>query len=160
VSLLRSLVCAVALAACASAPPRAAVTTLPADGKLIDDGASFVAAQRYAGKVVVLDFWASWCEACRKSVPKVARLAAAYAADGLVVVGVNSGDDPAKAAASARELTISYPIALDPDQTFTDRVGAAKLPTVLVIDKTGAIVHRGNEIDEETLAVVRRLLGK
>jgi thiol-disulfide isomerase/thioredoxin len=160
VSRLAALLLALALVGCASAPPRAAVATLPADAKLVDGDATFLVAQRYAGKVVVLDFWASWCEACRRSVPKVARLAEAYAADGLVVLGVNSGDPAAKAAAAARELAITYPIALDPDQAFTDQLGATKLPTVVIVDQAGAIAYRGHEIDEAALAVIKRLLGK
>jgi thiol-disulfide isomerase/thioredoxin len=89
---------------------------LPADGRLYDQNAApFVAADRYRGKVVVLDFWAGWCLECKRTVPQIRRLADAFAADGLVVVGVNAGERTADVAAYAKDLGIDYPIALDPE---------------------------------------------
>jgi AMP-polyphosphate phosphotransferase len=113
------------VAACAAtvAPPAA---RLPADGRLVDPGAApFVAAERYRGKVVVLDFWAGWCDECKRTVPQVARLAAAFAGQGLVVIGVNAGEAPEAARTAARTFAIDYPIALDPELAFSDRLGPA-----------------------------------
>jgi thiol-disulfide isomerase/thioredoxin len=158
---LATLAAAVALAGC---PPRAAAPpapTVPADARLYDaGGAAFAPTERWRGRVVVLDFWASWCAECKRSVPRVRRLAAAFAADGLIVVGVNAGDDEAAARAAATELAISYPIAYDPELELADRLGATQLPMVLVVDRAGAIVHRARHVDAETLAVVRRLLAR
>jgi thiol-disulfide isomerase/thioredoxin len=146
------------LVACAGAPPQAA-HQLPSDARLVDrDNGSFVAAERYRGKVVVLDFWATWCKECRQTIPQVARLAEAFAHDGLVVVGVNEGEAPADATTSARDLGIAYPIALDPELAFADRMGAQSLPMLVVIDRSGAVVHRARHVDRETLAVIRKLL--
>ena len=117
-------------------------------------------AARYHGKVVVLDFWASWCKECKDSVPAVSRLALTFARDGLVVVGVNAGDDAAEVAGFARELGIDYPITLDPDLVLSDRLGAASLPALLVVDRQGAIVHRARRVDAATIATVRRLLNR
>jgi thiol-disulfide isomerase/thioredoxin len=148
-----------ALLACAGAPPRPTAHELPSDARLVDrDSGSFVAAERYRGKVVVLDFWAAWCKECRQTIPQVARLAAAFAQDGLVVVGVNEGEAPADATTSARDLGIPYAIALDPELVFADRMGAQSLPMLVVIDRSGAVVHRARSVDRETLAVIRKLL--
>ena len=119
---------------------------------------SFVVADRLRGKVAVLDFWASWCEDCRKTVPQIARLAAAFEHDGLVVVGVNEGDKLDEVQRSAAELGISYPIALDPELRFSDSLGTTGLPILLVVDRDGTIVHRARHVDEATLAVIRSLL--
>lgn len=116
-------------------------------------------AARYHGQVVVLDFWASWCKECKTSVPAVSRLALTFARDGLVVVGVNAGDQPAEVPGFARELGIDYPVENDPDLALSDRLGAASLPALLVVDRNGTIVHRARRVDPETIAVVRRLLG-
>ena len=147
-----------ALLACGGAPPKTA-HQLPSDARLVDrDSGSFVAAERYRGKVVVLDFWATWCKECRQTIPQVARLAEAFAQDGLVVVGVNEGEPAADATTSARDLGIAYPIALDPELVFADRMGAQSLPMLVVIDRSGAVVHRARRVDRETLAVIRKLL--
>ncbi|MEO8699236.1 MAG: TlpA disulfide reductase family protein [Kofleriaceae bacterium] len=134
---------------------------LPAQSKLYDlqTAAPFVAAERYRGKVVVLDFWAGWCLECKRTVPQIRRLADAFAPAGLVVVGVNAGEGAADVAAYAKDLGIDYPIALDPELELSDRVGAGKLPMLLVLDRDGSIVHRAKTVDAETLGVIRKLLG-
>ena len=149
----RALLLAVA---CRTAAPPPVV--LPADAHLSDGSAAFVPAERYRGHPVVLDFWAGWCEDCRKMVPQLARLTEAFAPHGLVVVGVDAGEKPEDATRYARELGITYPIAFDPDLAYSDRVGAGDLPVLLVIDRTGAIVHRSKHLDEDTLGAIRRVL--
>ena len=117
-------------------------------------------AARYRGRVVVLDFWANWCKECKDSVPAVSRLALTFARDGLVVVGVNAGDQAEEVPGFARELGIDYPIALDPDLALADRLGAASLPALLVVDRDGTIVHRARRVDAATIAIVRKLLNR
>ena len=153
----------VALAAsCGTTAHRPIAPRLDAGARLVDPGsnAPFAVAERYRGRVVVLDFWASWCEQCRETVPQVARLADAFAAQGLVIVGVNEGDRAGEATAAAETFGIAYPIALDLDLTFSDRLGATGLPTLVVIDRDGLVVHRAKHVDAETLAVIRRLLSE
>jgi thiol-disulfide isomerase/thioredoxin len=154
----RVLVVALVLVLGACATSRPPPVFLPADARLYDPGAGpFVALDRYRGRVVVFDFWAGWCAECRLAIPQVSRLADAFATAGLVVVGVNAGESATDAAAYARELGIGYPIALDPDLGFSDRVGAG-VPFVLVVDRNGAIAHRSRRIDPRTLGVIRTLL--
>jgi thiol-disulfide isomerase/thioredoxin len=144
----------------ASYSNRSNLTQLPADATLVDRDTSkpFVASRRYHGQVVVLDFWAGWCEECKRSVPQVQRLATAFAREGLVVVGVNAGDTTADVGTYARELGIDYPIALDPELSLSDRLAGGKLPLLVVLDRDGTIVHRAKHVDAETLRVVRQLL--
>jgi thiol-disulfide isomerase/thioredoxin len=113
---------------------------------------------QHRGKVLVLDFWAGWCAECKRTVPQIQRLANAFAADGLVVVGVNAGESSSVASAHARDLGISYPITLDPELELSDRLGAGSLPMLVVIDRDGTIVHRAKHVDPETLGVIRKLL--
>ena len=132
---------------------------VPATATLADlDGTTFAPATRYRGQVVVLDFWAGWCDKCRAGIPAVKRLAAALGPAGLVVVGVNAGEAPDVARAAAAELALPYPVALDPRMALADQLGATDLPTLLVIDRTGVVTHRGREVDEAALAEIRRLL--
>lgn len=137
---------ALALAGCA-ARQTAQLSALPEDLRA-----------RYHGRVVVLDFWAGWCAQCRDTVPQLRRVAAAFAAQGLVVVGINAGEDAATARAAARELGITYPILLDENLELSDRLGASQLPALLVVDADGTIVHRARKVDAATLAAIRRSL--
>jgi len=150
----------VALVVACGSPQRPVAQQLPADAKLVDqtNSETFLAIDRYRGRVVVLDFWAGWCVECKRSIPQVQRLAAAYASEGLVVVGVNAGEKSSDAAQYARELGIDYPIALDPDLALSDRLGAGNLPLLVVVDRDGTIVHRAKTVDTETLDIVRKLL--
>lgn len=114
--------------------------------------------EQVRGRVAVIDLWATWCGPCRESMPKVARLAQAYADTDLLVAGVHVGPSAAKAAAFAREAGIDYPMHIDPGFDFTDAVGSRSVPMLLVVDRDGVIVHRTHELDPETLALVRRLM--
>ncbi len=155
-----ALVAALAVFACGGSTPHPASAKLDASAQLVDpiSSAPFGVTERYRGRVVLLDFWASWCKQCRETVPQVARLAEAFAAQGLVVVGVNEGDRASEAQSSAKDFGIAYPIALDLDLTFADRLGTTGLPTLVVIDRDGTIKHRAKHVDEETLAIIRTLL--
>ena len=146
-----------AFAAC-SAPAKPVLQQLPADARLYDGTETFVAMERYKGRVVVLDFWAGWCAECKRTVPQVQRLAAAFASEGLLVVGVNAGEQQSVAARYAKELDIEYPIALDPELELSDKLGGGRLPLLIVLDRDGMIVHRAKYVDEETLRIVRKLL--
>jgi len=110
------------------------------------------------GKVAIIDLWATWCEPCRESMPKVARLAQAYAGTDLVVAGIHVGPTAAGAVRFAAEAGIEYPMHIDPDFGFTDAVGSRSVPLLLVVDREGTVVHRTHELDHETLELVRALM--
>ncbi len=111
------------------------------------------------GSVAVIDLWASWCTACEQERPKLERLHANYASQGLRVIGLNVGETPSVVSAYLTENRISYPIFLDPDFQMADALGEKRLPTILVVDRNGRIVHRSPSLDAETLAAIRSQLG-
>ncbi|MBV1861802.1 MAG: TlpA family protein disulfide reductase [Nannocystaceae bacterium] len=110
------------------------------------------------GKVAIIDLWATWCEPCRESMPKVARLAQAYADTDLVVAGIHVGPSAQGAVRFASEAGIQYPMHIYLDFGFTDAVGSRAVPLLLVVDREGRVVHRTHELDHETLELVRALI--
>jgi peroxiredoxin len=98
----------------------------------------------YRGKVVVLNFWGSWCTACREEAPTLSVLAEQEQSKGVSFLGVDLEDTTANAMAFVRSHDISYPSVSDPGDLITLRfssvVNISSTPTTLVIDRTGHIV--------------------
>jgi thiol-disulfide isomerase/thioredoxin len=90
------------------------------------------------GRVVLLDFWATWCAPCRDLAPVLSGLQARYGAQGLSVVGITT--DPADAAAQFREhVDMRYPIEIDAHIETSRAYGVSALPTLFIIDKRGVV---------------------
>ena len=99
------------------------------------------------GKVVVMEFWASWCGACATSIPRLNQLRSEYADRGLVLVGVNldSGFSVDQVQEAQGRFGAEFPSAQDPTRTLQTHYGVTALPTLVVIDREGrvAAVQRG-----------------
>jgi thiol-disulfide isomerase/thioredoxin len=97
----------------------------------------------YKGKVVVLNFWGSWCGPCRGEAPTLAVLSEKYAKSGVSFLGDDVGDTPTNALTFTKSMGITYPSLNDPGYQIAQDFGTAVLindtPTTLVIDSTGHI---------------------
>ncbi len=117
------------------------------------DGAS-VTLSSLRGKVVLINFWATWCPPCVREIPRLVRVAETYQDQGLVVLGVNTTyqDDPAKVRQFAHDNGISYPVLLDAEGVASEKYPARLMPTTYLIDRSGKIVqNKVGEVDEATL---------
>jgi len=119
------------------------------------------------GKVVIVDFWATYCDPCRKSFPKYQEMVDQFGGD-LAVIAV-SVDDPSdvqeeKLKEFANETGVKFSIVWDKDHKTAGKYNPPKMPTSFIIDKDGNIVHRhaGYESGEEDKIAdeVKALLGK
>jgi len=90
------------------------------------------------GRVVLLDFWATWCMPCRVVIPKLGALQARYGAQGLSVLGMST-ETAQDVALFAQRVAMRYPVAIDKDAETTRSYGVASLPTLVVIDKRGVV---------------------
>jgi thiol-disulfide isomerase/thioredoxin len=116
----------------------------------------------YRGKVVLINFWGSWCVPCRAEGPVLAALAAQYRPAGVAFLGVDVRDTTASAQAFARRFGITYPSLSDPSSAvslyFTGRVPIAGTPTTLVIDRAGHIA--GAVFGQATYSELNTILAK
>ena len=99
----------------------------------------------YKGKVLVLDFYATWCNPCRKSVPHLIGLQNKFGGQGLQVIGLNVGgpEDEEKVPAFAKELGIQYPLAVPDEELVTFMLSDFdSIPQTFVFDRKGVLAER------------------
>jgi thiol-disulfide isomerase/thioredoxin len=102
------------------------------------------------GQAVILDFWATWCEPCQVVAPILDRVSRKHQGKGLVVVGVNTSDQPGLAPAFAKKKGLSYPIVYDDGEEVAHRYGVSNLPTLVVINAQGNVVAIQSGIEDES----------
>jgi peroxiredoxin len=105
---------------------------------------SNVALSQLRGKVVLVDFWAQWCEPCKKELPQLDRLSKEYAAKGVVVLAVNIDKQRDNAERMVKQLGLTLDVLLDPAGSVAGSYDLPKMPTSFVVDKKG-IVRYVNE---------------
>jgi thiol-disulfide isomerase/thioredoxin len=107
-------------------------------------GGKDLSLEQYAGKVVVLNVWGSWCSPCRKEAPTLAAAARELEADGVVFVGINTKDASAdQALAFEKRYAVPYPSLFDPSGrtllAFRDTLNPSAIPSTVVIDQQGRV---------------------
>ncbi|MFF3442267.1 TlpA family protein disulfide reductase [Streptosporangium sp. NPDC002721] len=116
----------------------------PVEGETLDGGTASLAAHK--GKIVVLNFWASWCAPCRAEAPVLKDISAKTKADGVEFLGVDFKDRKADALAFERSHRSGYPSIFDqPGKvalSFQGTVPPAAIPSTLIIDRQGRIAAR------------------
>ena len=126
------------LTTCTRRPP-------PASGGWVQNNNQHAKLADYKGKVVVLDFYATWCEPCRAETPHLVNLQKQYGDKGLQVIGLNVGgdDDRAQVPAFAKEFGIEYPLAY-PDDDLVDQLLSdnQNIPQSFVYDRNGKLIKR------------------
>jgi thiol-disulfide isomerase/thioredoxin len=115
----------------------------------------------FKGKVVILDFWATWCGPCKAEIPSFIALQNEYGTNGLVVVGISVDEDGAAVVKKfAQHLGINYPVLLADQKTPQAFGGIEAIPTTFIIDREGRIVkkHLGLTGKEEFESELKPLL--
>jgi peroxiredoxin len=90
-----------------------------------------------SGRVLVLNFWATWCLECRPEMPAFERLHRELSAQGLAVVGINAREGTSTIREYAKELGLTFPLILDPKGTINTAYGVIGLPTTFLIGRDG-----------------------
>ncbi len=103
------------------------------------------------GKVVLVDFWATWCEPCKKSFPKLEALRVKFAASGLEVVAISEDDEPKGLKEFGAAYGANFPLFWDVDKKIANKWRPPTMPSSFIVDKKGVIrfVHVGYREGEE-----------
>jgi peroxiredoxin len=101
-----------------------------------------VSLKDFRGKVVFLNFWATWCESCREEMPSMERLYREFKGRGLEIIAVNVKEKRPDALAFYRKLQLSYPVVLDFEGEVGLLYGAFGLPLTYLIDRNGTLLAR------------------
>lgn len=117
------------------------------------------------GKVVLVDFWASWCAPCKQEMPVLERLYQKYKKDGFVVVAVSVDREAANVRDFVKQqVHVSFPVVHDADHKVADRYKPPRMPSSYIVDRNGIVrhVHGGFRPDDAAKleAEIKALLAK
>ena len=163
-TIVRSALClagllAFTLAACkpkgdlaAPAPPK----TAPA-WKLKDLDGRLVSSDQFKGKIVVIDFWATWCPPCRAEIPGYVALQEKYGKDGLAMVGISlDSQGPEEVKQFVAKNHMNYTVVMGDESVVAAFGGVEAIPTTFIVDRQGNI--RDQKVGAEELAAFEQRL--
>lgn len=134
--------------------------------KVVTTSGQKVTLANYRGYVLVLEFFATWCEGCKDSLPHLINYNKQYGKQGLQILGLNPGvrgDTLDVVRQFMREKQINFPVALVDDDLLID-YGISPIPAIFIIDKNGVLVQKyvgfNPEIKKEMDATIRSLLAQ
>ena len=146
-------------------PPREFTAAVPGGPGSPGGPGGKISLESYRGRIVFLNFWATWCVPCREEMPAMERLYRRYRDQGLVVLAL-SVDVHGEAAITpfVKELGLTFPVGLDPNMRIASLYGIRALPSTFLLDRQGRIVGSAigpREWDSPPgLAVIERLLAE
>lgn len=128
---------------------KAPTFVLPSDGQKIDLG-------KLKGKVVYLDFWASWCDPCRKSFPWMNDMHSRYDSNKFTIIAVNLDASKKDASKFLHKIPADFPIAYDPEGTVAASYNLKAMPSSYLIDKYGSLVYSHKGYREGDTAIIEK----
>ncbi|HNC02612.1 MAG TPA: TlpA disulfide reductase family protein, partial [Agitococcus sp.] len=107
---------------------------------------------QYKGKVVYVDFWASWCGPCRESFPWMKKMQQQYGKDGLVIIAINVDQDKKLADKFLSEFKPEFNVLFDKDGTLAEDFKVSSMPSSYVLDREGKprFKHKGFHLDKQS----------
>jgi cytochrome c biogenesis protein CcmG/thiol:disulfide interchange protein DsbE len=103
------------------------------------------------GKVLIVDFWATWCEPCRKSFPRLQELYTKYKSSGMEIVAVSEDDENSEIKGFGDSFGTKFPLVWDNGKTIASKWQPKSMPSTFVVDRKGVVrfVHMGYHDGEE-----------
>jgi len=141
-----------------SGGPRAALSAPAPDFSLQDIEGNTLTLANYRGKVVLLDFWATWCTPCQAEIPHFVEFQEKYREQGFQAIGISMDDDAKPVRAFYQKLKMNYPVALGTSQVAESYGGVLGLPITFLIGRDGHIAAKYVGA-VETPVVEQKILG-
>jgi cytochrome c biogenesis protein CcmG, thiol:disulfide interchange protein DsbE len=105
-------------------------------------GNSFIIPSDFTGKVALIHFWASWCPTCRGEMTALEAFYAKYGTKGVLPCSIGLGEKKETALSYLKNMTITYPVLLDPSSSSRKQFAVAGIPTYYVLDRKNVIQHK------------------
>jgi cytochrome c biogenesis protein CcmG/thiol:disulfide interchange protein DsbE len=127
---------------------------LAPDFSLTDLSGQTLQLSRYPGKVVLLNFWATWCSPCRSEIPRFVDLQSKYDRDGFEIIGISLDDDPKLVRAFYQQLRMNYPVAIGDAKLAEQYGGVLGLLVSFLIGRNGRIYAK--YVGETDISLIER----
>ncbi|MFT5542600.1 MAG: thiol-disulfide isomerase/thioredoxin [Arenicella sp.] len=145
---------------CGTAAPLAVNDTAPEFSLSALDGINKVVLDDYKGKVVYLDFWASWCIPCRRSFPFLNKLKAQYADKNFEIISINLDQDASDAKQFLTQYPVLYPVAQGYNSDIQSLYNVLVMPTAYIIGKDGIVRIKHLGFKESQQAYIEAIVDK
>lgn len=113
----------------------------------------------YTNKIVIVDFWASWCRPCKTSFPALNELHTKYAAKDVVIIAINVDEERADMEAFLKKIPAQFAVVRDATQKLVAAVGVSTMPSSFVLDRTGKVrfAHSGYHGDDTKQTYIKEI---
>jgi cytochrome c biogenesis protein CcmG/thiol:disulfide interchange protein DsbE len=112
------------------------------DFSIVTERGRTVTRSNFGGKVLVLNFWATWCPPCISELPSLNEFAAEYASQGVVVLGVSIDKNEGLYRAFLKDRQVAFDTARDPEANISNSYGTFQIPETYVIDRNGTVLEK------------------
>ncbi|MCP4390378.1 MAG: redoxin domain-containing protein [Gammaproteobacteria bacterium] len=140
---------------------RLADAPLAPDFSLLDMDGAVYRLSDYRGRVVIVNFWATWCPPCREEMPSMQRAWEQLRPEGILMFGINVGEDGDAIFQFTADYPVDFPLLMDSDSAVTGQWPVRGLPTTFVVDPAGRLVYQAigsREWDDPALLALVRAL--
>jgi len=132
------------------------------DFKIVSDGGRTFTRSDFGGKLLVLNFWASWCAPCVEEVPSLDAFQQTLATEGVVVLGVSIDTNPKRYEQFLKRFRVNFPTARVPEAKISSSYVSFQIPETYIIDSTGKVrekvISNQNWMDPQFVARVKAML--
>jgi cytochrome c biogenesis protein CcmG, thiol:disulfide interchange protein DsbE len=114
------------------------------DFSIVTEHGRTITRSDFGGKILALNFWASWCATCLEELPSMNQFAQQYANQGVVVLGVSIDKNEKLYRRYLAQMHLAYDTARDPEASISNRYGTFQLPETYIIDRNGKVVEKAD----------------
>ncbi|WP_413587407.1 TlpA disulfide reductase family protein [Bdellovibrio sp. HCB274] len=110
------------------------------------------------GKIVIVDFWATWCEPCKEALPHYTNLYKKYKSKGLVILAVNEDDDTKTRDSYLKTTPYPFPVFADPGKKYLESFNVVAIPTAFIFDRNQKPITFVRGFDEKKAQVIEKTI--